>query len=93
MYPRSSRPARPTTMFSPIAVTAKMMTWVAIDMFASDPPCVKGKRNATTNAPSMRTRRCRAARMPIHVKNPQDASAQIAVPRARKKSRKTLPSS
>ena len=31
--------------------------------------------------------------MPIQVKKPQDASAQIAVPRATKNSRKTLPSS
>ena len=77
MYPRSSRPARPTTMFRPSAVAAKMMTWVAIDMFASEPPWVNGNRNATTKAPSMSTRRWRAARIPIQVKKPHDASAQM----------------
>ena len=42
-------------MFSPSAVVAKMSTWVAMDMFASEPPWVNGKRNATATAPSMST--------------------------------------
>ena len=46
-------------MFRPIAVAAKMITWVAIDMLASEPPWVNGNRNATTKADRISTLRCR----------------------------------
>ena len=80
MYPRSSRPARPTTMFRPIAVAAKMITWVAIDMFASEPSCVNGNRNATTNAARISTLRCRCEtrRQPAHRPRPGTARATTA---------------
>ena len=55
--PRSSRPARPTTMFRPRAVAAKIRICVAIDMLASEPSWVNGKRNATRNAASSSGRR------------------------------------
>jgi hypothetical protein len=37
-------------MLRPRAVVAKMSTWVAIDMFASDPFWVNGNRKATAKA-------------------------------------------
>ena len=46
-------------MFSPMAVPAKMITWVAIDMFASEPSWVNGKAKATTKADRISTLRCR----------------------------------
>ena len=46
-------------MFRPIAVAAKMITWVAIDMLASEPPWVNGKAKATTKADRISTRLCR----------------------------------
>ena len=46
-------------MFSPMAVAAKMITWVAIDMFASEPSWVNGKAKATTKADRISTRLCR----------------------------------
>ena len=48
-------------MFRPIAVAAKTSTWVAIDMFASEPFWVNGNRNATRKADSVSTFLCRCA--------------------------------
>jgi hypothetical protein len=42
-------------MLRPIAAAAKMITCVAMDMFASEPPWVKGNKNATTNAARIST--------------------------------------
>ena len=61
IYPRSSKPARPTTILRPIAVAAKMITCVAIDILASDPSWVNGKRKATTKAAKVKTLRLRWA--------------------------------
>ena len=51
-------------MFRPSAVAAKISTWVAIDMLASEPSWVNGKRNATTKAASSSGRRLLAPMKP-----------------------------
>ena len=80
-------------MFSPIAVAAKMRIEVAIDMLASEPPWVNGKRNATANAPRVMTCRCRWETPPNHAKNPDRARAK-ATPATNTRNRtKTVPSS
>ena len=57
-------------MFRPIAVAAKMMTWVAMDMLALDPPCVNGKANAAMKVARSRTRLWCAATTESQSKNP-----------------------
>ena len=80
-------------MFRPRAVVAKMSTWVAMDMFASDPFWVNGNRKATAKAPRVMTRRLRCAMTPIQENSPARARATTLPARNSRNSEKIVPSS
>ena len=80
-------------MFSPMAAAAKMITCVAMDMFASEPPWVKGNKKATTKAARISTFLCRwdtPERKPI---TPTRKSTAMTAPRKARKQTNVPPSS